>query len=109
MNGVGRSRREFRNPSRVRTHAQSRAEKKIDSLARAIHNAARCDLPQMTLLCRAASIQHRSRYRSAFGHRRPRTAALRPYLVDEAPDAKDPFPGEALPSHNQRQATVGDH
>ena len=57
--------------STVRTHAQMHAE--LESLRVRVPYTARCNLPATTLLRTAAHIQYRRCYRSAFGHRPPRT------------------------------------
>ena len=57
--------------SPVRTHAQMRAE--LEPLRVRVPCTARCELPATTLLRTAAHIQYRRCYRSAFGHRPPRT------------------------------------
>ena len=81
INGAERSSRKFCASSRARAPAQTRAE--IESPRVRVPYIARCELPATTLLRMAAHIQYRTRYRSAFGHRPPRTAARLRYVVDE--------------------------
>ena len=81
--GAGRCSRNFFASSRMRTRAQTRAE--IESPRVRVPSTARCELPATTPPRSAAHTQYRGRYRSAFGHRPPRTGARLSYLVDEDP------------------------
>ena len=74
--GAGMRSRSFCITSRVRTHAQTRAD--IESPRVRGPYLARCELPPTAPLRAAAQAQYRTRYRSAFGHRRPPIRTPRP-------------------------------